>query len=225
MVGSGVPFSHQPFTTMPHLLLRKPFLGPLGLALALLTFSACQTTKDVAEGTADVAEEVGEAVADAAGATYNAVEDLFDDDDVEAAALLRPLDGSMAQGAITFEAEDGGVELEVSLSGLTPGEHGLHVHTNGSCDPPGSHFDPMGTNNHGGPDDDMNARHVGDLGNITVGADGTVEDEVQIDGIMLTGGQGLVGRAIVVHSGRDDMETDPSGDSGDPVACGVITGR
>ncbi len=207
------------------------------LLTCLLTLSACKTAEnvaegtadvavDVAEGTADVASDVGEAIGDAAGATYNAVEDVFkDDDDVEAAALLRPLGGGAAQGVVTFEMEGDELEMEVSLRGLTPGEHGLHVHTNGSCNPPGNHFDPMGTNDHGDPDDAMNARHAGDLGNITVGSDGMAEAEIDFDGLMLDGANGFVGHAIVVHAGRDDMETDPSGDSGSPVACGVITGR
>ena len=196
------------------------------LTLALLALSACKTAENVAEGTADVAADVGEAIGDAAGATYGAVEDIFkDDDDVEAAALLRPLGGGTAQGVITFEMEGDELEMEVSLRGLTPGEHGLHVHTNATCNPPGNHFDPMGTNNHGDPDDDVSAKHAGDLGNVTVGSNGTVEAEMDFDGLMLDGTGGIVGHAIVVHSGQDDLETDPSGNSGSPVACGVITGR
>ena len=207
-------------------LLGRRALDPLCLTLALFTLPACQTAENVAQGTADVAEDVGDAIADAAGATYNAVEDVFKgDDDVEAAALLRPMNGGAAQGVITFEMEGDELEVEVSLRGLTAGDHGLHVHTNASCSPPGSHYDPMNTGNHGGPDDAMSARHAGDLGNITADSDGTVDAEMDYEDLMLTGANGLVGHAIVVHSGRDDGETDPSGDSGNPVACGVITGR
>lgn len=211
---------------MTRFLLGRRALGPLCLALALFSLSACKTAENVAEGTADVAVDVADAVADAAGATYGAVEDVFkDDDDVEAAALLRPMGGGTAQGTITFEMENDELEVEVSLRGLAPGEHGLHVHTNASCSPPGNHFDPMNTDNHGDPDDAMDTHHAGDLGNITVGSDGTVNAEMDFDGLMLTGANGLVGHAIVVHAGPDDLGTDPSGDSGSPVACGVITGR
>ncbi len=204
--------------------------------LVAIVLPACSTTKSAANATADAAEDVADAtadvatsaagaVADAAGASYNAVADLFDDDDVDAAALIRPVMAGSAQGTVTFDQDDDGVEITVSLRDLTPGEHGLHVHTNGSCNPPGNHFDPMSTSEHGAPDDAMSAKHVGDLGNITANGSGTAEASFEVEGLTLTGANGLVGHAIVVHSGQDDLESQPSGDSGDPVGCGVITGR
>ncbi len=208
----------------PHV---KPVLSlGLCLALGLLLLPACSTTERAADATVDAAEEVGDFVTDAAGTAYRSVADLFDDDDeIDAAALVRPVGGGEAQGTITFEMEDDELEVEVSLRGLAPGEHGLHVHTNGTCSPPGEHFDPMATNDHGGPDEAMSAKHAGDLGNVTADADGTVDAEVEVEGLALTGAEGLVGHAIVVHSGRDDLETDPSGNSGTPIGCGVIEAR
>src|SRR5690606_24833693 len=114
----------------------------------------------------------------------------------------------------------------VTMTGLAPGQHGIHVHENGDCSGPaaegaGDHLNPDGAE-HGAPSDDPAARHAGDLGNITADASGDAELNLTVDGLMIEGERGVAGKAIIVHSGEDDFSTQPSGESGDPVSCGVI---
>ena len=123
-----------------------------------------------------------------------------------------------------------GVQIEVRVAGLTPGEHGIHVHAAGRCEAPafesaGPHFSATpkqhGTQNPQGP-------HTGDLPNLTVGADGTGTGTFTVSGVQLhgTGANGLMqtgGTSLVIHADRDDMLTDPSGNSGARIACGVIS--
>ena len=131
-------------------------------------------------------------------------------------------------GVATFVAREDGVSIGVSVTGLPPGEHGLHIHEHGRCDPPsfetaGGHFAPQGrqhgTEAEGGP-------HAGDLPNLVVfehgtGRLGTHNERVALDDCDngLFGGDGT---ALVVHAGPDDHRTQPSGASGDRIACGVI---
>jgi Cu-Zn family superoxide dismutase len=120
------------------------------------------------------------------------------------------------------------VTVSVTAEGIPPGEHGIHVHGVGVCDRSGSdpfasaggHFNPTGAP-HGGPDE-ANA-HAGDLGNIT--ADEKIE--VATDRFTLSEGplslSDIDGSALVIHADRDDLMTDPAGESGARIACGVIT--
>jgi Cu-Zn family superoxide dismutase len=145
-------------------------------------------------------------------------------------------------GTATFaEGADGVVTVIVEVQGLAEGEHGLHVHETGLCEPPfesaGGHFNPTGAM-HGGPPTVEGGQlsaaspvaehmgHAGDLGNIMVNADGTGTATVQTDRFTLSEGefslQDMDGSAIVVHAGVDDLTTDPSGNSGDRIACGVV---
>lgn len=233
------------------------------LTAAALTLAACQTTEeaadtaaegvedgtdavaDVARGAADAAEDAAgmaaDAVSDAAGATWSAAAALFDDDpDVDAAVVVRPTTapGTQVEGTVRFLYEGDDLVAQVSLRGLRPGAHGMHIHQNPSCAPAdsdgdgapdpagaaGGHWDPLGSNDHGAPDEDADDKHLGDLGNITAGSDGTVEATVTIEDFDPSA-YPVSGRALVVHSGRDDLETDPSGDSGTPHGCGVIEAR
>ena len=131
-------------------------------------------------------------------------------------------------GTATFaEAGEGRVAVVVAAEGIPEGEHGIHVHDVGVCDPSGpkpfatagGHFNPTGTQ-HGGPDD-PNA-HAGDLGNIAA-----VEDlEATTDRFTLAEGAFSLrdgdGSALLIHENEDDLETDPAGNSGGRIACGVI---
>lgn len=141
-----------------------------------------------------------------------------------AIAQLAPTEGNSVVGSATFTSTNGSVRVEATVSGLAPGKHGFHVHENGDCSAPdassaGGHFAPQ-DNPHAGPDDQP--RHVGDLGNLEAGEDSTAEYSRDDSVISLSGPNSIVGKALVVHSGEDDLETQPSGDSGDRVACGVI---
>lgn len=136
----------------------------------------------------------------------------------------------------TFTESDEGLTITVvneGDSGLEPGEHGVHIHEYGVCTPSegdepfsdaGGHFNPMGYQ-HGGPEGQE--AHAGDLGNLTVEDDGSIDFEITTDQLTLEPGadNSLAdedGSAIVIHANPDDLETDPSGDSGGRVACGTI---
>ncbi len=132
-------------------------------------------------------------------------------------------------GALMLSDGSGGITVSGTLRGMSPGEHGIHIHTTGACDAPafttaGGHWNPTskmhGSQNPQGP-------HHGDLMNITVGADSTATVQLTTMGGSLRGTDMLMdgdGAAIVVHAKADDYKTDPSGNSGDRVACGVISG-
>jgi Cu-Zn family superoxide dismutase len=132
-------------------------------------------------------------------------------------------------GVSHLTQEGDGVEMHVRVSGLEPGsEHGIHFHETGTCAPPtfesaGGHLNPTGMQ-HGM--DNPQGPHAGDLPNIRAGQDGVadttfVKPATQIRGDS-TSLQRSGGIALVVHAGRDDQLTDPSGDSGSRIACGVV---
>jgi len=157
-----------------------------------------------------------------------------------AATTAMPTDHAMATvrdvagrelGTLTLTDSSGAIVVAGRLVGLAPGEHGLHIHTTGRCDPPtfasaGSHWNPTsrqhGTQNPQGP-------HLGDLPNVSAGSDSTatVQGAVTTSGSLRSGPNMLLdsdAAAVIIHAGPDDYRTDPSGGSGDPVACGVVTG-
>lgn len=139
-----------------------------------------------------------------------------------ATALVRDLTGAEI-GTIRLSELDGRISLEGSLRGLAAGQHGLHLHAAGRCEPPfksaGAHWNPAdrthGTENPDGP-------HLGDLPNIDVAGDGTATINYATTGGTLAELLDFDGAAVVVHAGPDDMRTDPAGNSGDRVACGVV---
>lgn len=130
-------------------------------------------------------------------------------------------------GTATLREQDV-VTIDLDLRNLPPGVHGLHFHERASCEPPGfqsagGHFNPgstrHGTHGTGGP-------HAGDLPNITVGADGRVRTSLCTDRVTLARGERSVlrggGTALVVHAQPDDEKSDPAGNSGARIACGVV---
>ena len=139
----------------------------------------------------------------------------------DAQAKIEGLDGSGVTGSFTFSHAGAFVLIEGSVSGLAPGKHGFHVHEGTSCDKRGGHFNPSGVR-HGSPDQPHDMRHVGDLGNLVVLESGTAQYE-RIDALArLAGPHSIVGRVLVVHQGEDDYVSQPSGNSGKEVGCGVI---
>ncbi len=141
-----------------------------------------------------------------------------------AIAVLQPVGGSTVSGEIRFIQEGTSVKIEGTVTGLTPGKHGFHIHQYGDCSAAdgssaGGHYNP--TNQpHGGPADKL--RHVGDLGNIVADNTGTATIDMMDDVITLNGPFSIIGRAVVVHAGADDLTSQPSGAAGPRAACGVI---
>lgn len=139
-------------------------------------------------------------------------------------ATLRTATGAEV-GRVTAVEVAGGLRVTADTRGLPPGEHGAHIHTVGACDAPdfttaGGHWNPTmmkhGSLNPAGP-------HEGDLPNLRVGADGRGAVGAVIPGATLAGLLDADGAAMVIHAGRDDLMTDPSGNSGGRIACGVFT--
>lgn len=141
---------------------------------------------------------------------------------VVTASLMRA-DGA-AIGAVRLFGEPTGVLLRVNASGLPPGQHGVHLHAVGRCDPPaftsaGPHWNPTGKQ-HG----HLNPAgwHRGDLGNLGVGTDGRLVAGLLAPGATLAELRDADGTALVIHAKPDDGRTDPSGNSGDRIACAVL---
>ena len=131
-------------------------------------------------------------------------------------------------GTAVFTQKSNGVQLDLKVSGMTPGLHGFHIHAVGRCQAPdfasaGPHFNPEGKQH--GWDNPM-GHHLGDLQNLEVGPDGKARVRVMVPGVTLGEGANSLfhegGTALVIHAKPDDGKTDPSGNSGSRIACGVI---
>ena len=142
------------------------------------------------------------------------------------ADMLDPAGKSLGTAMLTEQKD--GVKVELKVSGLAPGKHGFHFHEKGTCTPPdfksaGGHFNPF-KKHHGM--DHPEGKHAGDLPNLEVKEDGTAEVTVVAEGTTLKKGPGSLlkkgGTALVIHAGPDDNKTDPAGNAGDRVACGVV---
>ncbi len=132
--------------------------------------------------------------------------------------------GGAARGSATLTDTPEGLAVQISAQGLPAGEHGWHVHMVGRCDAPkfesaGGHWNP--TNRQHGRDNPQGA-HGGDMPNLTAGADGKAASNFTIAGQTLAGLLDTDGAALLIHAKPDDYKTDPSGASGDRIACGVL---
>jgi Cu-Zn family superoxide dismutase len=144
---------------------------------------------------------------------------------VVAKAELQAVADSGVSGMVTFTEVSGGVSVEAHVNGLTPGKHGFHIHEWGDCSSAdgksaGGHFNPEGVS-HGGPQGRV--AHAGDLGNLE--ADPSGHGMLNLVNPRITlgeGAQSVLGRAVIVHQGQDDLKTQPTGAAGARVACGVI---
>ena len=176
------------------------------VALLTLALAAC--------GAPDASDE---SAAEATPATAEAVE--------EATAALQTAEGQPA-GTATVSQGPGSVRIVLSVEGLPPGEHGVHVHMTGACDAPtfesaGAHWNPAGQA-HGL--EDPPGQHAGDMPNLTVAEDGSGALEYHLIGGSFADLMDADGAAFVIHADPDDQMTDPSGNSGDRIACGVFSG-
>jgi Cu-Zn family superoxide dismutase len=140
-----------------------------------------------------------------------------------ATASLVPL-GTKVNGSVRFTQKGDKVNVAGEIFGLTPGQHGIHIHEAGDCSAPDGasakgHFNPA-NKPHGAH---MGERHAGDLGNITADASGMASLNVDVDGISLTtGANGVLSRSVIVHADPDDLKSQPAGNSGKRIACGII---
>ncbi len=177
---------------------------------ALITCSLIVGAALIAAGQASIrAQEATPAVA----ATDTVVVPLQDDK------------GQQVGMAAFTTADDGRVDLAVIAAGLTPGEHGIHVHETAACDPAGEkpftsaggHLNPAGA---------LHGEHAGDLGNLTADADGDILLQTTSDRFALAVGEASLldadGSALVIHATVDDLVTDPAGNSGARIVCGLI---
>ena len=189
-------------------IIHTAMAGVLALALA-----GCQQSAEApADTTADSADATQEAHVLAAAL---AIADLTD------------ANGKNV-GSVSVNENASGLALTLTVTGLTPGEHGVHIHETGTCTPPdfksaGGHWNPGGKE-HGL--ENPKGSHEGDMPNLVVKDDGTGKLETTIDGAHIASGDNPLldadGAAFVIHAGKDDQMTDPSGDSGDRIACGVF---
>lgn len=146
---------------------------------------------------------------------------------LSASAVVRDAAGQVKARATAMQVGDS-IRLNVEAVGLAPGAYGAHIHTTGRCDPPaftsaGGHWNPM-MRQHG--KDNPAGMHMGDLPNLMVGTNGQGSFEVTIPDAWISGGATPLldadGAALVIHAKPDDYRTDPSGDSGARIACGIF---
>jgi Cu-Zn family superoxide dismutase len=169
-----------------------------------------RTPTEPAPGTETSVEPLGDSAADGA-----------------AIAMISPVGDGSVRGEIKFSSEASAVQISGQLSGLEPGKHGFHIHEAGQCgaegDASGGHLSPD-DDPHGSPQDEAGEHHLGDFGNIVANEDGTAEINLQDSEIRLarTGPDAIIGKALIVHMDEDDLTSQPSGQSGEPVGCGII---
>lgn len=140
-----------------------------------------------------------------------------------AVSVIHPASGEDVSGTVLFTKESNGIRIQANITGLSEGEHGFHIHEYGDCSADdltsaGGHYNPLDMP-HGAPDSEK--RHVGDLGNITASAEAATYNRVDTV-ITFTGETSIVGRAVVLHAGQDDLSSQPSGAAGNRVGCGTI---
>ena len=140
-----------------------------------------------------------------------------------ATAVIEPRSGSTLTGSASFTAVDGGnLGAHVEVQNATPGQHGVHIHEKGDCSDPaaqsaGPHFNPNSGAHHGGANTPV--RHGGDLGNMKVSSSGRGLLAVTVADLKM---DNAVDRAVIVHEKADDLQSDPAGNSGNRIACGVL---
>jgi Cu-Zn family superoxide dismutase len=195
--------------------MRKGFEAALAIAIAATLAAGCSHTPK--PGTASAQGSAGAP----GSATAQALAVLE--------AKITPTQGNTCQGTVRFEAQkDGSVKVTANLTGLDANTvHGIHVHETGDCSAPdamsaGGHYNPT-QQPHALPPTE--ARHAGDLGNLTADAKGNAHYEITVNNISLSAtGNSVLGRAVIVHAKPDDGGQ-PTGNAGARVGCGVISAR
>ncbi len=146
-------------------------------------------------------------------------------DGPKAGAMLEARSGSSVAGDVSFTPDGDGLIVRARLSGLKPNaEHGFHIHEKGDCSAPdassaGGHFNP-GSAAHGHYG--SGSHHAGDMPNVKADADGKAVYEARVAMLGVSGANSVIGRSVVVHRDPDDYKSQPAGNSGPRIACGVI---
>jgi Cu-Zn family superoxide dismutase len=192
-------------------MLQRSHLAP---ALLLGCLSACVFVRASDEGHADHGAPQAPATQAQPARTGERAE-----------AVIEARSDAKLTGKATFTEVEGGVLVEIEVQGTAPGWHAVHVHEKGDCSAPdgssaGGHFNPA-TKNHGSPH--APEHHAGDLGNLYVDADGSGRHVILMPALTVAAGDHSVrGRAIIVHAGVDDLVSQPTGNAGGRIGCGVI---
>lgn len=195
--------------------MNKIFKLPV-VAFSILVVFSC---KEVKKETNDAADEMEETMEEVSA-------------DMEAEAItftMEPKSDSDVKGEVTFADEDGTIKMTAMLSGLTEGEHAIHIHQTADC----SSDDGKSTGGHWNPTNEPHGKwgadegyHKGDIGNFTADADGNAMVEFSTDQWCIgceDENKNIVGKAVIVHQGVDDFTSQPSGDAGKRVSCtGII---
>lgn len=141
-----------------------------------------------------------------------------------AKAIVQPIKGKIVSGIVWFTETKDGVEISADFYGLTPGKHGFHVHEFGDCSShdgssAGAHYNPT-KKKHGGPDN--SERHIGDFGNIEANENGHAHYKRVDRVIQLSGEHSIIGKSIIIHQDEDDLASQPAGNAGARIGCGMI---
>jgi superoxide dismutase, Cu-Zn family len=142
----------------------------------------------------------------------------------KAVCVLYPTQGNTASGTVIFTRTDKGINVVVDVQGVSKGKHGFHIHEFGDCSSQdgssaGGHFNPGGKT-HGAPMD--MTRHMGDMGNIEADETGKAHLEYTDPVMTFEGANSIIGRSVILHKNEDDLKTQPTGNAGPRIACGVI---
>jgi Cu-Zn family superoxide dismutase len=180
-------------------------------------------------GTNNSGEELSDSLGIAPGSPAEVNDNLGTGNDTELTAIaeISAASGSNVSGTATFtQTGDGPVRMVIRVENLTPGEHAIHLHENGDCSAPdatsaGSHWNPT-DDPHGKRGD--NGFHAGDIDNLVAGEDGVATLEMEFDDWSIGGSDdtSILNKAVIIHADADDFESQPAGNAGGRVACGVI---
>lgn len=147
--------------------------------------------------------------------------------ETNAKAVMQAKSKSNVSGNISFKQYGDKLVIATNIKGLTPNQkHGFHIHEFGDCSAPdaksaGGHFSPM-PHDHGSPDSKMH--HAGDLGNLNANSNGIAKIEITTKELSLVRGEknSIIGRAVIIHEKNDDLTSQPSGNAGARIACGIV---
>lgn len=195
-------------------------LGVLIAAVAITAFVGCKNEKkdmDKMDGMNDSVQMDSATDQDAMKAVP-----------IKVSVSMQPKSGSTAKGEISFTEENGMVKMEAKFKGLKPGTHAIHIHEKADCSAEdgtssGGHWNP--THQKHGKWGDTEGYHKGDIGNFEADGDGNGSISMQTDEWCIGCGdenKDIVGKAVIVHDGKDDFTTQPTGDAGGRVSCGGI---